>query len=100
VQGGASSNPAAPTSNTKGFQAIAGNPFSLRVLKYECSFAYDFTIASTVVAMQSRRWQDGDSGAEMTTATRWWPLVGCWALICPAGCVARVAPVRRTACAV
>jgi hypothetical protein len=27
VQGVASSNPAAPTSNTKGFQAIAGSPF-------------------------------------------------------------------------
>jgi hypothetical protein len=29
VQGVASSNPAAPTSNTKGFRLIAGNPFLL-----------------------------------------------------------------------
>ena len=30
MQGVASSNPAAPTSNTKGFRLIAGNLFSLR----------------------------------------------------------------------
>ena len=31
VQGVASSNPAAPTSNTKGFRLIAGNPFSFQL---------------------------------------------------------------------